>query len=100
MDRNPALLYKTVVVGVILLFLGIGIQPAIAIVELKEEIIDVKPKDFLFQTIIDLINNPDINNLLEQSANDLFKVDIDRSVYRKLFLRNPILFCSTVLKTN
>ena len=91
MDRNPALMYKTVVVGVILLFLGIGIQPAIAIVELKEEIIDVKPKDFLFQTIIDLINNPDINNLLEQSANDLFKVDIDRSVYRKILIRNPRL---------
>jgi hypothetical protein len=31
MDRNPALLYKTLVVGVIILFVGLGLQPAIAV---------------------------------------------------------------------
>ena len=31
MDRNPAWLYKTLVVGVILLFVGVGIQPAFAV---------------------------------------------------------------------
>ncbi|UCF49716.1 MAG: hypothetical protein JSU91_08205, partial [Thermoplasmatales archaeon] len=30
MDRNPVVLYKTLVVGIIVLLLGIGIQPAIA----------------------------------------------------------------------
>jgi parallel beta-helix repeat protein len=31
LDRNPSWLYKTLVVGVIVLFIGVGIQPAIAI---------------------------------------------------------------------
>ena len=57
---------------------------------------DVEPKDYLFQTIIDIANNPDVKNLLEQYKYDLFKVDIDRSVYRKLFLRNPRLMVSTL----
>ncbi len=30
MDRNPVLLYKTLVVGVIVLFIGVGIQPVFA----------------------------------------------------------------------
>jgi len=30
LDRNPALLYKILVVGVIVIFIGIGIQPAFA----------------------------------------------------------------------
>ncbi|UCF49034.1 MAG: hypothetical protein JSU91_04610 [Thermoplasmatales archaeon] len=30
MDRNPAMLYKTLVVGVIVIFIGVGIQPAVA----------------------------------------------------------------------
>ena len=33
MDRNPAVLYKGLVVGVIVLFIGVGINPAIATVE-------------------------------------------------------------------
>ncbi len=30
MDRNPVCLYKTLVVGVIVLFIGLGVQPAFA----------------------------------------------------------------------
>ena len=92
MERNPVLLYKALVVGVILLFIGMGVQPAIATVQPEEEIIDVEPKDYLFQTIIDIANNPEIKGLLEQHGNDLLKVDIDRRVYRKSFFRNPRLF--------
>ncbi len=84
------MLSKGLVVSVILLFLGLAIQPSVAIVETKEEI-SVEPKDYLFQTIIDIANNPDVKDLLEQYNYDLFKVDIDRSVYRKLLLRNPRL---------
>jgi hypothetical protein len=91
---NQRIILKTLVVAVIILFIGVGIQPAIAIVEPKEEIIDVEPKDYMFQTIIDIANNPEVKNLLEQYDNDLFKVDIDRSVCRKILLRNPRLFRS------
>jgi hypothetical protein len=31
MDRNPARLYKLLVVGVIVLFIGVGVQPAFAV---------------------------------------------------------------------
>jgi len=55
---------------------------------------DVEPKDYLFQTIIDIANNPDVKNLLEQYEYDLLKVDIDSSIYRKIIFRNPRLFHS------
>jgi len=37
MDRNPAVLYKTLVVGLIVLFIGIGMQPAIADVSFESD---------------------------------------------------------------
>jgi hypothetical protein len=50
MDKNPALLYKTFVVGVIVLFIGIGIQPTIANEsnihnEIKEDIGEIEKSD-------------------------------------------------------
>ena len=53
---------------------------------------DIEPKDYLFQTIIDITNNPDVKKLLEQHNYDLFKIDIDRSIYNIIFCRNPRLF--------
>ena len=58
--------------------------------------ISIEPKDYLFQTIIDFANNPEVENLLEQYKYDFFEVDIDRSVYRKLFFRNPRLLFDTL----
>jgi len=89
MMKNPVL-YKSLIVGVMLLFIGLSIQPSGAVQPETE--IDIEPKDYLFQTIIDITNNPEVKNLLEHYKTDLFKVDIDRSVYRKLMLRNPRLF--------
>ncbi|EMR75543.1 hypothetical protein MBGDF03_00359 [Thermoplasmatales archaeon SCGC AB-540-F20] len=100
---------KLLAVGVIVLFLGVAIAPSINanIGELSEGNyedcgckdsnvqpeyeINIEPKDYLFQTIIDTANNPDVKNLLEYYDNDLLKVDIDRSVYRKILFRNPRL---------
>jgi hypothetical protein len=84
------------VVGITILFLGLAIQPSIATVQPVEKTIDVEPKDYLFQTIIDIANNPNVKNLFEQNKYDSFKVDINRSVYRKLLLRNPRLFRSLI----
>jgi hypothetical protein len=86
---------KTLAVAVIVLFVGMGVQPAIAKVETEYDI-DVEPKEYLFQTIINIANNPEVKELLEKYDNDLFKVDIDKSVYRKLFLRNPRLMFNTL----
>jgi len=89
------LICKALAVAVILLFIGLAIQPSVAVQPETE--MDIEPKDYLFQTIIDIANNPEVKNLLGKYSNDLFKVDIDRSVYRKLFLRNQRLFRSLIL---
>jgi len=81
---------------IVLLFIGLAIQPSVTTVELKEEIIDVESKDYLFQTIIDIANNPNVKNLIERDNNDFFKVDIDCSVYLKILFRNPRLFHSMI----
>ena len=43
MDRNPAVLYKGLVVGVIVLFIGLGVQPAFATI--KSEKVNVEYYD-------------------------------------------------------
>lgn len=88
------MLSKGLAFAVILLFLGLAIQPSVAVQPETE--IDVEPKDYLFQTIIDIANNPEVKEMFEHYDNDLFKFDIDRSVYRKLILRNPRLFFNTL----
>jgi len=88
------ILSKGLAVAVILLFIGLAIQPSVAVQ--PEEQIDVEPKDYLFQTIINIANNPDVKSLLQQYNYELFKVDIDKSVYRKIFFRNPRLFRSII----
>ena len=88
------LVKRILIIGIIILFLGVSVQPAIATVEPRKEI-DIGKKDYLFQTIIDVANNPKVKKLLEQYDNDLFKVNINRDVYSKLLLRNPKLMFNT-----
>ena len=70
MVKKHVSLNKMLVIGTIVLFLGVGVQPAIATVNPKEKIIFDTSKDYLFQIIIDIANNPDVMNLLEQYDND------------------------------
>ena len=75
MDKHPAVLYKTLVVGVILLFLGIVIQPAIVIAELE----DHPEKEKMVIQLRGVINsilqkygqNPIINSLCSMILNAL-----------------------------
>jgi len=91
---------KIIVFCVIALFVCVGFQSAFATEPItstdiiKEE--EIEPEDYLFQTIIDILNNPEVKNLLEQYKFDFFKVDIDKSVYRKLLIRNPRLMFNTL----
>jgi len=94
LNMIKGILGKGLPVAVIILFLGLAIQPSVAVQ--PEQEIDVEPKDYLFQTIIDIANNPELKELLEQHKYDFFKVDIDRSVYRKLLIRNPRMFFNTL----
>jgi hypothetical protein len=52
MDRNPKVLYKGLVVGIIVLFIGLAVQPAIA----QPEIIDFKPKNIDMEELTAKIN--------------------------------------------
>jgi hypothetical protein len=83
-------------VVVTILFLGVGIQPAIAIVDQEKEINGDETKDYLFQVIINIANNPEIKDLLKQYDNNLFELEIDRGFYRKILFRNPRLFRSII----
>ena len=90
---------KIIVISVIALFIVVGFQPAFAtepIVSTDISKEEIEPDDYLFQTIIDIANNPEVKNLLEHYKFDFFKVDIDKSVYRKLLIRDPRLMFNTL----
>lgn len=86
------LIRKALVFVIIVLLISVTFPPSIAIIQHEEVIIDISPKDYLFQTIIDIVNNPDIKELLEQHNSDLLNVDINRNIYCKILFRDPRLF--------
>ena len=89
MNKKPIVLYKAPVVGVILLFISIAVQPSIATIQ-PEKKIDEEPKDYLFQTIIKIANNPDVTSLLERYNHELFTSDYDyKSVFSQLLFKKP-----------
>jgi hypothetical protein len=91
------LLVKTLVLGVICLFIGVGVNPAIATVELDEETIDVEPKDYLFETIVAIANNPDVKEIFEGYEHNIFNFDYNgKYIFRQLLFKNPKLLCSMV----
>ena len=79
---------KIIVIGVIVLFVGIGLQPALAIEPIipkdivKEE--DIEPKDYLFETIIEIANNPEVKNLFDEYGHNIFNYNYG------LFYYDPI----------
>jgi len=91
MNKKPILLYKTLVVGVILILISIAVQPSIATIQPEKEI-NAEPKDYLFQTIIDIANDPDVKSLLEQYKHKQFTLDYDyEGVFSQLLLEKPKL---------
>ena len=110
-DKQRSLFNKTLVVGVIVLFLGVGIQPSITTVQprsekavqIKEKTIDVKPKDYLLQTITNISNNPDVKDLLffksqQNGFNNILKFqnlvsDCNITINQKLTNLYPPVIC-------
>lgn len=100
---------KAVVISVIIMFLGICVYPVIAShpkqspkIISNDEInygIDTEPKEYLFQTIIDITNNPEVNLLFETTKNDgeciHYNFDI-RSVFQKILFNKPLLIFSMI----
>ena len=100
MKKKKDLINNALVFGIIILFFGLAVQPGTATVQ--HEKIGKEPKEYLFQTIIDILNNKDIKNLFEQEKKNGFFLDFDynlRSLYRKLLFRDPnLLFRSIFTK--
>jgi len=81
MIKESILFYKILVISVIILFAGVAVQPGIASFYSKGET-DVEPKDYLFNTIIDIANNPDIKNIFKHNNYQIFSSDYE---YKRLF---------------
>ncbi|MCK5031204.1 MAG: hypothetical protein KAR64_07035 [Thermoplasmatales archaeon] len=85
---------KGATLGIILLFIGIAVQPGITTALLDEEI-NEEEKEYLFQTIIDVANNPDVKDLLKQNNHNKFNSDYDfKGLYSELLVKNPEIFAS------
>ncbi len=95
---------KLIVLSIIALFVSVSLQPIIAekIVSVEKESdynnVDFEEvKEYLFQTIIDIANNPDVKNLFEQLKYNqkIFTSDYDyKSLFYQLFLKKPRLLLS------
>lgn len=97
MNKKSVLANKILVIGIPFLLFAISVQPGIATFHPTK--IYIEPKEFLFETIIDISNNPDVKNLIEQAKNNCVFLDFDsynRNIYRRLLFRNPNLFCSLI----
>jgi hypothetical protein len=103
-------LNKILVVSIVVLFIGIGIHPAFAKhpIESTDAIMDegiykatdIDPKDYLFQTIIDITNNQEAKILLESMKIDGSPIKFNynfRSIYREILLEKPLLLLSIIL---
>lgn len=100
MQKN--IVKKSLVFVVIALFIGIAVQPGISTNTIpKEEKTNVEPKDYLFQTIIDIANNPDVQHFFKGLEKDWKKnqgyitINYDkRSLIQELLKKKPRLFFS------
>ena len=94
------ILRKVLAMSIISILIGIGVYPAVAKESISQESNykneELGARAFLFQTIIDTLNNPSIKELLEQSKDDykdVFINDIEgNNLIKKIIFKNPSLF--------
>jgi hypothetical protein len=92
---------KLIIIGVIALFVGLGFQPALAIEPVISTYIfkegDIEPKDYLFETVIEIANNPEVRELFDEYGYNIFNFNYDyNGIYRQIFLNNPKLLSSLI----
>ena len=86
-------IFKPLAVGVILIFIGIAFQPAVSTNELIKE--DLKPNTYLFDTVIEIIKNPKIKNVLSQIKQDeIVNSNYFKTTLLKILITKPVLLAS------
>lgn len=84
------------IIGITVMLVGVVIQPSIAKLQPKEEI-NTDPKEYLIQTLIDIVNNQDVKEILKQSDIELIDNNINfRDVFLKLLYGCPRVLISTL----
>jgi len=97
MNKKKDLIKNSLVFGIIILLFGLAVQPGTATVQPNEK--EIKPKELLFQTIIDIANNQEVKNLLEQEKHNGFFLDFNynlRNLYRQLLFKDPHLLRTVI----
>lgn len=90
-------IYKTIVIILMLLLIGLAFQPAVSTHEIKNE--ESEPKKYLFETIIEFSKNPDGKNFLNNIEPNDINLNINtRAVFFKILLKNPSLITSMWFK--
>ncbi|KYK28377.1 hypothetical protein AYK20_01340 [Thermoplasmatales archaeon SG8-52-1] len=92
---------KSMVIVITLLFIGLAFQPIVSTNELKKE--KVETNNYLFETIINIVNKPEIYELLNQikdewkNDNSYITWDFDSKViFKNLILKKSKLFVSLI----
>ena len=86
---------KIIILGIICLFVSMGFQPAFAVDIPEKE--DIEPKDYLFETFIEIANNPDVQDLLEEYEHNIINFDYSgKCIFRQLLFKNPELLFSMI----
>jgi hypothetical protein len=95
MNKKKSILKNTIIFGIVILFLGIAVQPGTADMQIKTTF--KEQKDILFQTITEILNNKEVEDFCEKELKNGLYIDFDnnfRNTCRKILFRNPFLFHS------
>jgi hypothetical protein len=90
-------IYKSIVIILMLMLVGLAFQPAVSTNELKKE--ELEPKEYLFETIIDITKNPDVKDFFNNFEPNDINLNINtKGAFFKILLRNPSLITSMWFK--
>jgi len=95
MNKKKCLIKKILAFSIIMIFLGLAVQPGTANVETDKK--DEFDKNFLFQTIVDIANNKEFKNLIDKEKKNGLFLDVHyniKNIFRKILLKEPNLLSS------
>jgi len=73
-------LVKTLALGIVVLFIGFAIQPGKSTNTIQDEKTGVDAKDYLFQTILDIVNDREVQSVVSKYHSGMFHRDMQTRV--------------------